>query len=165
MAIRNTASLPGQLRSTDRLPSRTRCVVQCVEEIFEAPQGKNPRIVRTWEVRIPEAVEIDGQMKVLAGTTVKQYLPTIMLDSAGKRLDGKSDAALARLRDENKALGLPFEAIDDENPDLLAKGIYADANFGSEEYTPSGAEPGTKAYRVKLEGILCKATPVAGQPW
>lgn len=185
MAIRNTAELPGQLRSTDRLPSRTRAVAQCVEEEFTVSKSSgNPMIVRTWEVRIPEAVSINGAAKGLAGIQVKQYLPTICIVD-GKRDDTKSNSALARLRDENKSLGLPHEQIDDENPELLCKGIYADVNLGPDEYaitnppTPEEIALGKKigspkmgadgkpemGYRVKLEGILGRATPVAGQPW
>ena len=184
MAIRETTYLSGSLKSTDRLPN-TRAVLRCIEEIFGDSAAGNQMITREWEVVNPEVVTINGMAKILAGTKVKQYLPTISRNEAGQRDDAKSDKALARLRDENKVLGLPWEQIDDENPVLNCKGLYADATVGADEYslkepaTPEQLAQGIKVgkdrigadgkpekgYRVKLVGILGVATPVEGRSW
>lgn len=185
MAVRETANLPGRLTSADKVPSRTRAVLRCLEEKFGDSSKGNKMITREWEVVVPEVIEINGSNKVLAGQKIKQYRVTITNKENGERDDTKSDSALAQLRDELKALGLPYETIDDENPELLCTGMYADANLGSDEYeirnpaTPEekalGKKYGTvklgedgkpeKGYRLKLEAILGKATPVAGQTW
>lgn len=191
MAVRNTTNLPGALRSTDQI-ANTRCVLRAIDEVFGESSSGNMMITREWEVVIPEAVTVNGVSKILAGTKVKQYLPTLCFKDDGSRDDAKSDKALARLRDENAALKLPGDSIDDENPVLEIKNsieagqpVYADATVGSDEYTLK--EPATpeqlaqgikyggdkigadgkpeKGYRVKLVGILGRATPVAGQPW
>ena len=186
MAIRNTENLPGSIRSTNRLPPRTRCTVRCIEEKFSVSQSSgNPMITRTWEVVSPEIININGEDKVLAGTKVQQYLPTMSMDENGERNDAKSDKALARLRDENKVLGLTYEQIDDENPALECEGVIAEANLGPDEY--SMKEPPTpeelalgqkfgkdrigedgkpvKGYRIKLEGILSRSTSSLNQPY
>lgn len=181
MAVRQTQNLPGQLKFTDRIP-KTRCVAQCITEEFKTSKNSgNPMIVREWEVRVPETVEVNGVNKILGGQKVTQYLTTISfkeVDGKQVRDDAKSDRALARLRDENSVLGLPSDSIDDENPELLAKGIYADITVGPEEYditeppTPEEVALGKKVgkakigadgkpekgYRVKLVGVLGRAT-------
>lgn len=186
MAIRNTENLPGAIRSTDRLVN-TRCVLRCIEEVFDKAKGSdNMMITREWEVVMPEIVVINGENKCLAGSKLKQYLTTIVIDDeTGKRNDAKSDKALARLRDENKVLGLSHNEIDDENPALDCEGVMADGTVGSEEY--SLKEPATpeeialgkkvgkdrigadgkpeKGYRLKLVGILGLSNQVgAGGP-
>jgi len=136
MATRNLQQAPGTLTSKDKLPQR-RYAVRCIEEVFGQSSKGNGMITRTWEVVDPEAVNINGANKIVAGVQVKQYLNVIVLDQAtGARDDEASDKALARLRDENANLGLPVDSIDDENPQLLCKGIVADAILGSEEYSP-----------------------------
>jgi hypothetical protein len=142
-------------------------------------------IVRVWEVISPEIVSINGENKVLAGTKVTQYLPTISLKEDGSRDDAKSDKALVRLRDENKALGLQWETIDDENPALECEGVIAEANIGPDEYsmkeppTPEEVAQGIKVgkdrvgpdgkplkgYRVRLEGIIARATGELNTPY
>lgn len=184
MAVRDTSNLPGSLKSTDNLPTQ-RAVLRCIEEKYRESGSGNMMIERELEVVLPEIVSINGANKCLAGTKVKQYFPLIVFNEDGSRNDAKSDKALARYRDENKALGLPHESIDDENPELLAKGMYIDGTVGSEEYemseraTPEELAQGIKVgkkkigddgkpvvgYKVKLIGTLGKATPVPGQPW
>lgn len=190
MAIRQTANLPGSLKSTDRIPP-TAAVLRGIEETFGPSSSGNPMITRKYEVVIPETIQVNGIIKVLAGTKLTQYLPTMNLVN-GNRDDAKSDKALARLRDENKAVGFPHDVIDDENPELhldaaikSGQPVYVDARLDSDEYdvteppTPEELAQGIrrgktkvgedgkpmKGYRPKLVAILGRATPVAGQTW
>lgn len=184
MAIRDTADLPGAIRSTDILPN-TRVVLRCIGEKFETSKSSgNEMISREWEVIDPEIIIINGQNKCLGGTKVMQYLPVLCYQTDGKtRDDYASNKALARYRDENKVLGLEHEKIDDENPALMCKGLIADGTLGAERFnhkelpTPEqlalGIRVGTNkvdsagnpeiGYRVKLVGIAGLSTVVTNK--
>ena len=192
MAVRNVTDLPGQLRSTDRIPP-TSVVLRAIKETFAPSKSSgNPMITREWEVVAPETVMVNGTAKFIAGLKLQQYLPTMSLNPDGSRNDAKSDKALARLRDENIALRLPADAIDDENPelhiDLAIKAnqpIYADGKIDADAYelrnppTPEQLAQGIKVgspklgadgkpeqgFRVKLSGIYGRASGEIGKTY
>ena len=181
MAIVNTTSLPRQLRSTDQIPSRTRVTMRCIEESFGAAKSndKKLQITREFEIVHPEFLDIDGTQVGILGTKLKHYRGVRLNKTDGSRDDGESNKLLRSYADELAACGLPYEQIDDENPELLMKGQYVDVNIGSEEYerkaplTPEekaagikeGKPTGKKGYKPRIEFILGKAQPVEGQPW
>lgn len=186
MAVRDLTQTEGMLSMKDMLP-RDRYVARCTSEEFgESKSSGNPMITREWEIVHPDSVVINGQKKIIAGISVKQYLPTIVFKEDGKtRDDTSSNKALSRLRDENSNLGLPCEAIDDENPELCCKGVVADVILSSEESkqfkspTPEQLAQGKKygdpikddngkdvvVYRVKLDSVLGRSSMVINNPY
>jgi hypothetical protein len=181
MALIQTAGLPQSLRAHHMIPSRTRVVMRCLEESCGKAKS-NPlktQITRELEIVYPETLMLNGEPVVIAGIKMKHYRG-IRLDNAdGTRNETESNILLGRYRDELKSLEMPYEAIDDETPELLTKGMYLDVNIGSEEYertapltaeekaagVKQGKPTGEKGYKPKIEFILGKAAPVDGQVW
>ncbi len=185
MAVRELKTVEGMLTMKDELP-RDRYVVRCTDEEFgESKSSGNSMITRTWEIVHPDSVVINGETKTIAGLEVKQYLPTLCFDKDGERDDEKSDKSLARLRDENSNLGLPCEIIDDENPELVCKGVIADAILSSEkskqyksptlEQVAQGKKFGDPikddagkdviVHRIKLDSILGRSNMEINKPY
>lgn len=181
MALQNTADLPQSLRANHMIPSRTRVVMRCLEETCGKAKS-NPlktQITRELEIVSPETLTLNGQPVVIAGIKLKHYRGLRLDNADGTRNKTESDILLGRYRDELQSLGLPHDPIDDENPELLVKGMYLDVNIGSEEYErtapltaeekaagiKAGKPTGEKGYKPKIEFILGKASPVDGQQW
>lgn len=185
MAVRDLSKTEGSLSIRDELP-RDRYTVRCISEEFGPSKSSgNPMITREWEIVHPDSIVIKGETKIIAGLTVLQYLPTIVLDADGKRDDAKSDKALSRLRDENANLGLPSDSIDDENPALHCNGVIADAILSCEKskqfksLTPEQIAEGRKlgdtikdengkeviVNRIRLDSILGRSSMTINKPF
>lgn len=181
MAVRTLTNLVGNITNKDRFP-RQEVVLRCLENKFGPSQSSgNPMITLEWEIIHPESVTINGEVKNIMGVKPgSSYFPTIVLAEDKSRNNAKSDAALARLRDFRKAVDLPADEIDDENPTLDYKGICVDAVCSAEEYKlhkePTAeqlargqrqGDPMTDAsgkplvgYRIKVDNILGKSQKV-----
>lgn len=168
MAVQSTKNLPVQLRSHHQV-TKQQVIARCLEEEFGAAKS-NPlkhQIVREWEVVSPEIININGENVVIGGQKVKQYIGVRLDNNEGQRAGAQSDVLLARCRDDFKALGLPHEEIDDENPLGLApfKGNYADIMLDSDEYTfKESLTPEQKALGKKPEDAPDKIDPATGKP-
>ena len=104
---------------------KDRYLCRCIEEKF-APSGSgNPMITRQWEIVSPETVTVgEGTMSVV-GARVTQFLMTRVLDK-GVEDKAKTDKAFGQLADDYKAMGYTKSTIDQDNPELIAKGKGAD---------------------------------------
>lgn len=177
----NTANLPRTLNYTDQIPSRTRVVMRVLEEKFDAAKS-NPnklQITRELEIVYPEFLELNGTKVNIAGLKLNHYRGVRLNNADGTRDNEESDKLLSRYAQELKSCELPHDPIDDENPELLMKGMFVDVNIGSEEYErrakptaeekaagiTQGKPTGEKGYRPRVEFIIAKAAPVEGQPW
>ena len=100
---------------------KDRYLCRCIEEKF-APSGSgNPMITRQWEIVSPETVKVgEGTMSVV-GARVTQFLMTRVLDK-GVEDTAKTDKAFGQLAEDYKVMGYTKSSIDQDNPELIAKG-------------------------------------------
>lgn len=155
MAIIDKSKTVAQLNNKIELP-RDRYLCQCISEQFGPSQGGNPMITRKWQLVSPEQKEINGQNVVIAGTEFVQYLVVKnMVGDEKNSAEEKTAKSQARLLEDYKRLGFGDLDIDDENPKLIAKGIFADCICGSEESQQrKQPTPEQKAQRKMGDPIL-----------
>lgn len=165
MAVQSTKNLPSQLRSHHQI-TKQQVVARCLDEKFGAAKS-NPlkkQIIREWEVVSPEIININGENVVIGGIKLQQYLGVRLNREDGSRSDAQSDVILGKCRDDFKALGLPYDEIDDEAPLMAApfKGNFADIMIDSDEYTFK--EPQTPEQKALKEEPKDKIDPQTGKP-
>lgn len=135
MAIRKLEELTNNVVNIPqdvRFP-KGRYTARCKKEEFTVSKSSGkPMVVRTWEIVLPENVQIGNVTYTVAGTEVTQYL--IIKDPSDP---SKSDKSLGRFMDDLKKLGCPnWNEVDDENPQLFAEGKVAQIIVDADEYSP-----------------------------
>lgn len=88
--------------------------------------SNNPMITLEFEVVSPEELEIAGEHYVVAGTKLKNYYPTIVMEGDNQN-EEKTANAQARVKKLYELFGLPNDSINFENPSLEFRGklVYA----------------------------------------
>lgn len=108
-------------------------ILRCIEETFAPSNGGNPMVTLKFEVAAPEEVEINGEMRVVAGVPITSYNVTKSMkgytDNQGNVVTpemqtAKKQAQYIKLLN---AFEIPSDNINWDSPPLGFKGkcVYA----------------------------------------
>lgn len=128
MAIRTGNEGVGNWNKKMQFPKQ-RYTLACIEEEFKVSENSgNPMLIRTYEIVLPETVQIGDKIVNVAGQKVTQYRVVKVKAEDDSWNQKKSDTAWQNFREELANVGVPLEdEMDDENPPCLMKGKTVDA--------------------------------------
>lgn len=173
MAIRGVTEGVSNWNSKMFFP-KDRYSITCIEEEFKKSDGGNPMLIRTWEIKHPETIQLGDKTVNIGGTKVTQYVVTKVSDGEGGWDTQKSDKAFGRFRDELLSVGFSDPEIDDENPPVFMKGktveavLYGKKSQSFKDPTPEQRAAGKRIgdpikdvdgkdiviYQIQIESIL-----------
>ena len=130
------------LPNTVKLPNNTRCATRISKAEYKISSKGNPMIVLDVEIFNPESIKINGTDYNIAGIVDKHFLTL-------------TDAAMQRVKEFMKHIGIGGVELDKENPDTdQFIGRKFSALWGGDEYV----------YRAELTDEDRAAGKTEGEP-